>query len=336
MNSKKFWIVKIIFLKGKNKLFFIVGSGHCGTKWLATTLNSPEHQVKCVHEFRNEYSNINWMMGNERLREQGLYGFKEYFEYFKDLNDIGWDAGDSNSFSMDFFMQEDSVKFLKSQMNINYIHVLIRNGIRTVNSKIQHSLSNNPTEFLTLNAQTSWFEESLYNLNKVCLLHDLNRNDFISDEQIQKSRKNIKLLHHSILSGQKLPQDYLVNIVEDLSPFHKVNTLVRWGYGLYNSKNLNKLQEIWGDKLLVWRLEDLTENTESLHKILSLHNISYTEDQILKLQKKDVNKKIATKDIPTMLQSWSKRDMELFKILCEDTMKFHKYDMEVFNSMLEK
>ena len=114
-------------------MFFIVGTGHCGTKWLSSVLDSPENRVKCVHEYRNTFYNIDWISGIRKQELEGLQGFREYFENFIALKKDGWKTGDSNSFPLSVLIEENNLDFLKNKVGVSHIHLLVRNGIRTIN-----------------------------------------------------------------------------------------------------------------------------------------------------------------------------------------------------------
>mgnify|MGYP003956802265 CR=1 FL=1 len=59
-------------------MFFIVGSGHCGTRWLSTILHQPQKKIACFHEFRNEACGYDWIKGITVRQEQGLKGFYHF------------------------------------------------------------------------------------------------------------------------------------------------------------------------------------------------------------------------------------------------------------------
>ena len=317
-------------------MFFIVGTGHCGTKWLSSVLDSPENRVKCVHEYRNTFYNIDWISGIRKQELEGLQGFREYFENFIALKKDGWKTGDSNSFPLSVLIEENNLDFLKNKVGVSHIHLLVRNGIRTINSIIVHNLQNNPLDFLRVTAHTNAVEQQISLITRTCTDLNLERENFLSDTNLKSVRDSVERLRHVVHHGLQMTHEETNEIVQVLSPLKKLSKIIAWGQGTYNLKNINKAHKAWGDNLFVWRLEDLTQDKTSIENILNLHDIKYSDDKIRKMQKNDVNKKIKTKDIHTMLQGWGTQELKWFKIFCEDTMKYHNYDMEVFNNVLKE
>ena len=101
----------------------------------------------------------------QKYATEGLQGYTEYFNYFKTLKEEGFNCGDSNSFPMSIFGNKDQSNELKTLSDVDHIHILIRNGIRTVNSVTHHNLTT--TSYLDLLTRTTWLTETINRINEL-------------------------------------------------------------------------------------------------------------------------------------------------------------------------
>lgn len=260
----------------------------------------------------------------QKYATEGLQGYTEYFNYFKTLKEEGFNCGDSNSFPMSIFGNKDQSNELKTLSDVDHIHILIRNGIRTVNSVTHHNLTT--TSYLDLLTRTTWLTETINRINELqkSSQGEFRFSSFVPDEELAKMKT----------VSTNLNQYSIQHIYETLAPLLYLDAMISWGKLSCDAENMNNIKEIWKDKFFIWKLEDLTEDTESIRKLLQLYDIEYSDAELTALQKNDVNKKVNTKDIETILRGWDVRYLQWFKEICGETMKYHNYDMDILEDMV--
>lgn len=114
----------------------IAGSGHCGTKWLATVLDQ-RPTSKWLHHYRGAVTGLSWENLDGLLPDNDI--FKTYWNNIRGLlNDV--DLGDSNSWPPYLLPEVNSVE------PISRVIYLTRNGVQQLNSLATESpsLSSDP------------------------------------------------------------------------------------------------------------------------------------------------------------------------------------------------
>jgi hypothetical protein len=109
--------------------FLIVGTGHCGTKWLARALNHPRMGIECFHEEK-----LNWVTLDYQgcLNYEATHGvgdlYCNYFAFIRQELRGYFAVGDSHSWEI------RSVPEVHARQPVDRLILLVRNGIQTVNS----------------------------------------------------------------------------------------------------------------------------------------------------------------------------------------------------------
>ena len=85
----------------------------------------------------NGFYKLNWINGIEKWNTEGFSYFSSYFKFFEKLEGEGYIIGDSNSWIIEAFFDFQKIsKFV----NVDCIFLLVRNGIKTVNSNIPEDI----------------------------------------------------------------------------------------------------------------------------------------------------------------------------------------------------
>jgi len=271
-------------------MYFIAGTGHCGTKWLSKTLTHPEFNSHCFHEFRNSYLGIDWIKGISLYTNDGFDPFGSYFSYMNSLSSSGKLVGDSNSWSMEIFYDNEKVEKLSEKTEIERIIFLIRDGIKTANSNIMHNRKTGGATIM---------------LNRV----PGERMKYIKTLDSWEEKKGIDLEINRSIDSQ----------------LREINVLIHWAEN-YSEESILKSRKIFNDRFEIHRLEDLTSSTDYLDSFLKKFGIQKSDDQIKKLQNNDVNRKIKNQNLDSILSGWDRELKDRFLEICSDTMKFHEYN----------
>ena len=84
----------------EHQLFLVVGTGHCGTKWLSSVLHRPYNKMVCYHEKKLRKVPLNWKDCLQHEFENGIDGlFNEYFSFMRAELCKYSVVGDSNSWA---------------------------------------------------------------------------------------------------------------------------------------------------------------------------------------------------------------------------------------------
>ena len=109
--------------------FLIVGTGHCGTKWLAQALNHTQMGIECFHEEK-----LNWTILDYRgcLDYEMVHGvgdlYRNYFAFIRQELQRYFAVGDSHGWEI------KCVPEVHARQPIGHLILLVRNGVQTVNS----------------------------------------------------------------------------------------------------------------------------------------------------------------------------------------------------------
>ncbi len=120
----------------KGKFILITGIGHCGTKWLATVLNSFDKEVKFYHEYKLTVTGLKWDEALEYELQKGLGAiFIPYFDFMEELLTFCKIVGDSNSWTMLMIPE------IHKRIKVDLVIYLVRNGIQNVHSCYYHNIN---------------------------------------------------------------------------------------------------------------------------------------------------------------------------------------------------
>jgi|19_taG_2_1085344.scaffolds.fasta_scaffold00724_6 hypothetical protein len=275
-------------------MFFIAGSGHCGTKWLSTVLTDQNSKVVCFHEGRHNLTGITWEKAIEIQKATGFDGFGDYFNKVLSLqNNQGMKVGDSNSWSMETLCNEQKSQKLTKNISIDKVLFLIRNGIRTINSVIELNKRIKGHTRL-MNSQPAVKKQW-----EDCVISWQEKNNI----SLEIDRRN---------------DDWIATLPH----------LIYWAEG-YSKSKLDVAKSIYGADFSIYRLEDLTTDIEFLGNLLQKFGISKNSEEIKKLQQRDVNRKVKNQDLDYIIKNWNNDLKNNFKKICGDTMEYHGYDIGI-------
>ena len=278
-------------------MFFVVGTGHCGTQWMSHVLTDSPTQLKCFHEYRNGYYKINWKEGIRRHQTNGVSAFKEYFAFMDHHRALGWQMGDSNSWGADNFVSSKKLQDMEGLVEVEKVLYLIRDGVLTVNSKVSHQMKHASLQQLVQTAPG----------------------------EFEKRKRSV--LRWEEQKGIKLPvnaEDLSLKDPQALNYLTAIIPMIQWDK-TYSEQSLAAAQQNLGDRLSVWSLEKLTTQVSVMQELYELFEANKPEKEIKKLQKTDINQKIKNRKLETISDSWSSELKRLFVLICEETMLYHGY-----------
>lgn len=112
-----------------HKFTVIAGSGHCGTKWLATVLNEQKHMT-CYHELRQAMVKMAWPAAAKHPPASDIY--QDYYRKLMRELAVG-EVGDANSWA------PFELPLLHQRVLIQQVIYLVRNGIQQLHSLMTQS-----------------------------------------------------------------------------------------------------------------------------------------------------------------------------------------------------
>lgn len=110
-----------------SKFLVIAGSGHCGTKWLATVLNERPEEV-WYHELRSQITKLSWDQLDLYYPNDPIFG-----RYWAFITKQRLSVGDANSWPPHILPHVNSI------YHIDLVYYLVRNEIQQLYSLMNYS-----------------------------------------------------------------------------------------------------------------------------------------------------------------------------------------------------
>lgn len=135
------------------KFVLATGSGHCGTKWLATVLHRPEDRMACYHEQKAAMANGQWHAALEHEFHHGVdEAYAAYFAFIDQQRALYDVVGDSGSWTMRL------VPDVAARTPVDHVVYLVRNGIQTVHSQFYQHAEISRSDFLYTHFSRGYWE----------------------------------------------------------------------------------------------------------------------------------------------------------------------------------